>query len=941
MAERMQQFVSELMREDLGKLTHSIVQQRYQAHFKREALSSEEKAELRAVVERLLLDYLSSESSDDEPLIRKAEALRQNREREKRQRHSSGGSTETPSPQQKRTRREKKSSGSEAENPVRSWAGDGAQSENSLSASESDQVMPAFCGEGMAVCPELGTESGDTEADTEDNPRWGAENPATEQLLIADHLGSEGKENQRDGAISKGRHGQGSQKKPLSPRDEAVSEEESEKESEASESEELMMKNVRGTNGMKKGVQGTPRRTLSQKKMEVVSEEDSEEESVKRTARKKEGPSGEGKSLRGSQKKPLSPRDEAASEEESEKESEASESEELMMKNVRGMNGMKKKGVQGTPRRPLSQKKIEVVLEEDSEEESVKRTARKKEGPSGEGKSLRESQRKSLSQKEVLEEEESEDESEASESEEELMKNVWGTGGAKKKKGVQGTPRRPHSKKVVPVEDSEEESARRRAGKARKKDSAGEGKSLRGSQCKEGSQKKEVSGEESEEEKSARAVRGKGSGKQTNTALESQKPREEEERGAGKKRKTSAEKERIPRGPQSKPGSQKKVVSEGESEEGSGLSEESEEEGKKAVMGAKQQCLQRSERKIASQKKKKMASEEEGKGGGGKGRKKETSAEKESLQWSKNKRKVAEVVSEEDSEASKGKKNVRGAAKRTFRGSWTKSKPKKDMESEGDSGKDEESGATSSSEELPQEKGEERRLASESATDSSGEVEGGGKEPGWKKTPTWRPSSGGGGGSSREDTARSRSEGGSSGDEDSLPSGDEDGGERGGCASGTDSRTKVKPSAKKQSSGDREPAKEEHPSVRRLKRCLLACGVRRNYKKLFEKCHSEKSKVRVLREELANLGVQGNPTLEKCKVVRIKREEQAELDSLDISNIIPSEGRPRRRCGPTWGSQALDPYRRALGSDSEGDVPRKLTAWANLKGLISEESDSE
>uniref|UniRef100_A0A452GRP9 HIRA interacting protein 3 n=1 Tax=Gopherus agassizii TaxID=38772 RepID=A0A452GRP9_9SAUR len=50
---------------------------------------------------------------------------------------------------------------------------------------------------------------------------------------------------------------------------------------------------------------------------------------------------------------------------------------------------------------------------------------------------------------------------------------------------------------------------------------------------------------------------------------------------------------------------------------------------------------------------------------------------------------------------------------------------------------------------------------------------------------------------------------------------------------------------------------EEHPAVRRLKRYILACGVRRNYKKLLAGCRSVKQRVGVLRRELEAIGLQG------------------------------------------------------------------------------------
>ncbi|XP_043942240.1 HIRA-interacting protein 3 isoform X2 [Protopterus annectens] len=175
----------------------------------------------------------------------------------------------------------------------------------------------------------------------------------------------------------------------------------------------------------------------------------------------------------------------------------------------------------------------------------------------------------------------------------------------------------------------------------------------------------------------------------------------------------------------------------------------------------------------------------------------------------------------------------------------------------------------------------------------------------------------------------------SSSDEDLLPS-----------AGGKPKQTSKK--AKKSSpSNEQESAKEEHPTIKRLKRYIVACGVRRNYKKLFEGRRSNKAKIQALKQELENLGMKGQPSLEKCKALRLKREEAAELASLDVSNIITS-GRPRR-LNPWTANQKSeeappkDNYRKAVDSDSDDEPPAKkrLTAWANLKGIISDDEGSE
>lgn len=134
---------------------------------------------------------------------------------------------------------------------------------------------------------------------------------------------------------------------------------------------------------------------------------------------------------------------------------------------------------------------------------------------------------------------------------------------------------------------------------------------------------------------------------------------------------------------------------------------------------------------------------------------------------------------------------------------------------------------------------------------------------------------------------------------------------------------------------------EDHPAVRRLKRYIWACGAHRNYKKLLGPCRSRKECLSVLRAELEALGMKGNPSLEKCRALKLQREEAAEVASLDMSNIISGSGRPRR-CTAWNPSEAAAPgelYRRTL--DSEEEWPRCLPPdWSHMRGIISSDGES-
>ncbi|XP_061701561.1 HIRA-interacting protein 3 isoform X1 [Syngnathoides biaculeatus] len=145
--------------------------------------------------------------------------------------------------------------------------------------------------------------------------------------------------------------------------------------------------------------------------------------------------------------------------------------------------------------------------------------------------------------------------------------------------------------------------------------------------------------------------------------------------------------------------------------------------------------------------------------------------------------------------------------------------------------------------------------------------------------------------------------------------------------------------------------KDDNKAVVRLKRYISLCGERRNYKKLLGDCCSVRSMVAVLKKELEDLGVHGQPSIEKCKKVRLKKEEARELAELDVSNIINSEGRPKRRVAFARQEDREPPlptYHRSLNSDSDSDQtngapkgPRRVSDWENLRGIISDDASSD
>lgn len=74
-------------------------------------------------------------------------------------------------------------------------------------------------------------------------------------------------------------------------------------------------------------------------------------------------------------------------------------------------------------------------------------------------------------------------------------------------------------------------------------------------------------------------------------------------------------------------------------------------------------------------------------------------------------------------------------------------------------------------------------------------------------------------------------------------------------------------------------------SIDRLKGYIVKCGVRKRWKKELEGLNETQSVLR-LEQILRELGMEGRPTLEKCKDIKARKEFEEEMKALDPSNVI-------------------------------------------------------
>lgn len=68
-------------------------------------------------------------------------------------------------------------------------------------------------------------------------------------------------------------------------------------------------------------------------------------------------------------------------------------------------------------------------------------------------------------------------------------------------------------------------------------------------------------------------------------------------------------------------------------------------------------------------------------------------------------------------------------------------------------------------------------------------------------------------------------------------------------------------------------------------------GLKLNYGSLFDGVRSTDDKCKIIRTILARKGMLGEPTVAKCKQLRLELQAKRESAELDKSVIIPVEGK--------------------------------------------------
>ncbi|KAG2345773.1 hypothetical protein BDR05DRAFT_1057962 [Suillus weaverae] len=131
---------------------------------------------------------------------------------------------------------------------------------------------------------------------------------------------------------------------------------------------------------------------------------------------------------------------------------------------------------------------------------------------------------------------------------------------------------------------------------------------------------------------------------------------------------------------------------------------------------------------------------------------------------------------------------------------------------------------------------------------------------------------------------------------------------------------------------------KDDETVSKLKAIVVACGVRKMWKKEFADMDTPSGQIKRLKEILKDLGMTGRLTLEKAKTIKAEREFAQELR--DVQDFAEAERRreTRKEKGVSQDEQS------GSGSDDENEGPsvkRKRTAGASILAFLGDQSDDE
>ncbi|KAJ7069915.1 hypothetical protein C8F01DRAFT_536557 [Mycena amicta] len=125
-------------------------------------------------------------------------------------------------------------------------------------------------------------------------------------------------------------------------------------------------------------------------------------------------------------------------------------------------------------------------------------------------------------------------------------------------------------------------------------------------------------------------------------------------------------------------------------------------------------------------------------------------------------------------------------------------------------------------------------------------------------------------------------------------------------------------------------------TIKKLKGLVTACGVRKIWSKVFEGMDKPTEQIRKLKEILAELGMNGQPSMQKAKAIREKRELAQELN--DVQTFAAARGMKSQA------SKAASVEEKDEEEESDDEIvpkKRKLNARQSIMAFLQDQSSDD
>ncbi|KAK7048236.1 E3 ubiquitin isg15 ligase trim25-like protein [Favolaschia claudopus] len=123
---------------------------------------------------------------------------------------------------------------------------------------------------------------------------------------------------------------------------------------------------------------------------------------------------------------------------------------------------------------------------------------------------------------------------------------------------------------------------------------------------------------------------------------------------------------------------------------------------------------------------------------------------------------------------------------------------------------------------------------------------------------------------------------------------------------------------------------KDEETIKRLKSLVVACGVRKQWGKIFKDVDSSSQQIKILKQTLTDLGMTGRMSLEQAKTIKAKREFAQELE--DVQQFAAAAARPKVK--PSAKEEEEEE-----SEEEELPVKRKPNARKSIMDFLGDQSD--